>query len=937
MLPNPVRLRSLALAAVLLLPLSAPVAGQDPPLPMTEAVVQGELDNGLRYYVQQNSRPENRAELRLVVNVGSVLEEDGQQGLAHLLEHMAFNGTASFEKQELVDYLESIGMAFGPSINAYTSFDETVYILRVPTDDAEMLSTGFQILEEWAHQITLDPAEVDAERGVVIEEWRLGRGAGARIQDQQLPVVFSGSRYADRLPIGDPEILESFPQEEIERFYADWYRPDLMAVVAVGDFDPAEIESLIRDRFGRIPAPTTPLERPYFHVPDHTDTYFSLVTDPEMPQGQIVVLSMQEPAPTTTVAELRESIIDQLVNGMLNTRLQELAQEADPPFLGAGTSRGSFVRTSRLWQMGAGVTETGHERAFEALLTEMERAARHGFTEGELAREKADLLRAWERQYDERENQPSAALASRYVNHFLTGEVVLSPELGYQAAQGLVPTITLDDVTRVAEANLASTNRVVLAAGPEKEGVELPTQEALENTLARVAAAEIEPYVDDVVAEALVAEPPTPGSIVEEIYIESVDLTGWTLSNGARVWLKPTDYKDDEVVFRATSPGGYSLADESEAVLATNATAFVTQGGVGEFSAIDLQKVLAGRSASVSPSIAETREVLSGQASRKDLDALFELIWLRFTAPRVDDNAVAALKQQFGAVLSNRGASPQANLIDTLTTTLSSGSVWSATPTVEEIEALQIEEMVSFYRERFADGGDFDFVFVGAFELDEMRPWVEQWLAALPDVEGEESWRDLGIDPPEGRVEKTVLKGVEPQSQTVMVFTGDFEYTALNRLRIRSMAEILQVRLRETLREELGGTYSVGVNASYEKVPDETFSIAIQFGADPERAEELRAAVFAEIERLQTEGPTDLDVQKAVEGERRGNETSRESNGWWASQLRYAIESGEDPAFLVDDGRLDEITVENVQADARLYLGTENLVIVTLLPERPVG
>jgi zinc protease len=904
---------------------------------MDEAVVTGELDNGLRYYVRQNARPEARAELRLVVNAGSVLEDDTQRGLAHLLEHMAFNGTASFEKQELVDYLESIGMAFGPSINAYTSFDETVYILRVPTDDAEALATGFQILEEWAHQVTMDPVEVDKERGVVIEEWRLGRGAQARIRDEQFPVLFADSRYAERLPIGDPDVLRTFPQEEIERFYTDWYRPDLMAVVAVGDFDPVEIEGMIRTRFSEIPAPDEAADRPLYPVPEHEETYFSLATDPELPQSQIGLVSIQDPAPLETVVDLRGSLVEQLANAMLNARLQELAQRADPPFLVALTSRGGFVRTASAYQLLALVPEDGHARGFEAILTEAERAARHGFTAGELDRQKAELLRRFERLYAERENQESAALAGQYVSHFLTGSVPLSAETRYQAAQALLPTITLDDVNAEARRNLDSGNRVVTAQGIDKPGVSMPTEAELRALMAAVEAREIDPYVDTTVDEPLVAEVPDPGRIVAESTLEAVGVTEWRLSNGATVWLKPTDFKDDEIVFAATSPGGWSLASLDEHQAASNAATFVSQGGVGAFSRIDLQKALAGRSVSVSPAIGELRESMRGSASPKDLETFFQLVWLRFTAPRADEDAFAALKAQLVSFLANRNAVPAAAFSDTLTAVLTQNDPRSAPPSADQVAAIRLADAMDFYRERFADGGDFHFVFVGAFELDEMRPLVEQWLASLPDVEGEESWRDLDIDPPTGVVEKTVRKGVEPQSQTVMVLTGPFASTPENRVRIRALAEILQVRLRETLREDLGGTYSVGVSASYDEVPEERYSIRIQFGADPSRVEELKGAVFREIDALVAEGPTALDVEKAAEGARRSLETNLESNGWWAAQLRFSAESGGDPAYLVDMSRFDAITAANVQDDAARWLGRENLVVVTLLPETPVG
>ena len=560
------------LALIFSLPLSA--NAQIPmgsPLPMDPDVTVGELENGLRYYIRQNSQPENRAELRLVVNAGSVLEDDTQLGLAHLVEHMAFNGTENFEKQELVDYLESIGMAFGPSVNAYTSFDETVYMLQVPTEDPGPVATGFQILEDWAHQVSFEPEEIDKERGVVIEEWRLGRGAGARIQDQQFPIMFTDSRYAERLPIGKVEVLQNFPHEELTRFYNTWYRADLMAVVAVGDFDPAEIEQLIQTHFNRMPVPETPLERPYFDVPDHAETYYAIASDPEATGSQVGVLALQDPQEVTTVGGYRQALVDVLVSSMMNNRLQELTQQADPPFVAAFSGQGEFVRAKSAFQILALVQEDGHARGLEALFVEAERAARHGFTDGELERQKLDLVRGLELTFNDRENQESLQFASEYINHFLQGNAIPGIEFEYMAAQALMQTIDLDLVNEAARANLDQANRVVLANAIDKPGLTTPSQTDFEQVFAGVTSMEIEPYVDTTLDEPLVPEPPAPGSILSESVIDELNMTVWTLSNGVTVWLKPTDFKEDEIAMQATSPGGWSnssLEDHQSAVIA---------------------------------------------------------------------------------------------------------------------------------------------------------------------------------------------------------------------------------------------------------------------------------------------------------------------------------------------------------------------------------
>ena len=455
-----------SIAVILLSSLSASgAAAQTPaptdPIPPDPAVITGTLDNGLRYFVHENDQPENRAELRLVVNAGSILEDEDQLGLAHFVEHMAFNGTENFEKQALVDYLESIGMQFGPDINAYTSFDETVYMLQVPMDDPEMLATAFRILEDWAQGVVFDPEEVDKERGVVIEEWRGRRGAGARIQDQQFPVLFQGSLYAERLPIGKPEILETAPAERLRSFYEDWYRPDLMAIIAVGDFDGAEMEATIRERFAGLTGPAEPRPRIAVEVPIDHPPLVTIATDPEAPGSQVGVLYKQPPAPRGTIGDFRRGLVEGLYSGMLNARLNELRLQADPPFMFGFSGQGQFARGVDAYQLVAVVAEDGIERGLEALLTEAERVVQNGFTDSELEREKTNTRRGYERRLAERENQESGALASRYIQVFLQGRSYPDIETQMELVDAFLPGITLDETNGVAQAWLAEQGRVV--------------------------------------------------------------------------------------------------------------------------------------------------------------------------------------------------------------------------------------------------------------------------------------------------------------------------------------------------------------------------------------------------------------------------------------------------------------------------------------------
>jgi len=932
---------SLGLALALALAFPFPASGQqeailtppDAPLPLDPRATVGTLDNGLRYYIRTNKRPENRAELRLVVNAGSILEDDDQQGLAHLLEHMAFNGTANFEKQELVRYLESIGMSFGPDVNAYTSFDETVYMLQVPTEDPDILSTAFRILEDWAHLVTLDGEEIDKERGVVIEEWRLGRGANARIMDQQIPVLFSGSRYARRLPIGKVEVLETFPHEALRRFYQEWYRPDLMAVIAVGDFDPAWVEEMIRERFSHLPAPGDARPRPEYEVPGHTETLFAIATDPEATGSQVAILYKQPVEDRNSLAGHRDLLVERLTAAMLNARLFELSRTEDPPFVAAGTARGRFVRTSAFVQLAALVAEDGIQRGMEALLMEAERGARHGFVPSELERAKANLLRGLEQTFADRENQPSARFAAEYVSHFLEGQPIPGIEFALQAAQALLPTITIEEVTRVAQGWLDGQNRVVLVSSPEKPSLAVPTEAELEPVFQEVLAMEIGPYEDTTPEEPLLARVPSPAPVVEEDLLPELNLTEWTLSNGVRVILKPTEFKEDEILVRAFSPGGYSLSSLEDHLSASNASQIVAMGGVGAFSQVDLQRKLAGKAVSVAPTIGELTEGFTGAASPQDLETLFQLIHLYFTAPRRDETAFRALQAQMGAVLANRGASPLAVFQDTLLVTMAQGHPRARPLDLEAFREIDLDRAFSFYQDRFADASDFTFVLVGAFEPNEIRPLVEIYLGGLPNLSRQESWVDLGLTPPTGIVRRTVVKGVEPQSRTQIVFTGSFEYTRENRLGIRILSSVLDTRLREVIREEMSGTYGVGVGRSYEPFPEPRYSISVSFGSDPDRVDELVQAVFSEIRSLQDDGPSPEELRSAREQERRGRETNLRENSWWATQLAFSYQYDLDPRLLLDESLLEDVSAETVRRDAGLWLRLDNYVKVSLFPE----
>jgi zinc protease len=904
------------------------------PLPFDPSITTGKLKNGLTYYIRENHKPENRAELRLAVNAGSVLEEDNQQGLAHFLEHMAFNGTENFAKQEIVDYLESIGMRFGPDINAYTSFDETVYMLQVPTDSAAILEQAFQILEEWAHNISLDPAEIVKERGVVIEEWRLGRGADARMLDKQLPVLFHDSRYAQRLPIGQKEILESAPRDAFTRFYEDWYRPDLMAVVAVGDFDKTKIEKLIRDHFSKIKAPKTKRERTLYPVPNHTETLFAVASDPEATGSNVSIYFKQDLTEQQTHASYRDLLIENLYNSMLNKRLAELLQTPQPPFLYGFSSKTSFIRSKDFYFLGAAVNEDGITEGLETLLVEALRVKQHGFTEGELEREKNEMLRGIERAYNERDKTESVQFADEYIRNFLAKEPVPGIEYEFDLYKKFLPTINLQDVNRLAAEWVTEGNRVVLVSTPAKEGHVIPAEGDLSAVFETVKQAEITPYVDEVSDQPLVSTPPAAGEISAEKSIPELGITEWTLSNGVRVILKPTDFKNDQVLLTAFSPGGHSLISDPNYVAAISASALIQEGGLDGFDQIALQKKLAGKIVNVSPWINELQEGLSGSATPQDIETMFQLTYLYFTAPRKDSTAFLSFQSRIKGFIRNRGASPEAAFQDTLQVTMANYHYRARPWTEALLDEMNLDTSFRIYQDRFADAGDFTFVLVGNFDPAAIKPWVVTYLGGLPSIKRIESWKDLGIDPPNSVIEKEITKGLEPKSKVSIIFTGTMAWDRQRRFELNAMTSVMDIKLREVLREDMGGTYGVGVWQSTARYPDEEYSVNISFGCAPERVDELTASVFQQIDSLRAFGTTDKYLAKVKETQRRKRETDLKENGFWLSSLRAYYQYNEDPLQILNYDQLTEnLSLEAIQQAAQRYLNEDQYVKVVLLPD----
>jgi zinc protease len=921
-----------------ILSVALPARAQDERIPLDSAVRTGTLPNGLQYYIRRNARPENRLELRLVINAGSVLEDDDQKGLAHFVEHMLFNGTRRFAKNEIIAYLESIGVRFGADLNAYTGFDETVYILPVPTDKPGLVERSFDVLEDWAGGALFDSSEVVKERGVVMEEWRSGLGAGSRIRDKQFPVLFHGSKYADRLPIGDTTILKTATPSPLRRYYTDWYRPNLMAVIAVGDYDPDRVEALIRERFGRLTNPATPRPRPQVAVPGHDSTLVTIVTDAEEQVSSIQLIYKHPPTPLVRLADYRTLLARRLYNQMLNARLTEITRKPDAPFAFASSSYGGFVRGTDVYFLSATVKDGGIQTGLEAMLREAQRVDRHGFLPAELERAKASLLRGLESAYAEREKSESGDYAAEYINHFLTAEPTPGIAWEFNAARQVLPAVTLDDVNALGRRWITDVNRVMAVSAPTGPQAAVPSESALLAVFARVDGEQVAAWTETVSDAPLVATAPTPGRIVQETHDDSLNLTDWRLSNGIRVLVKPTDFKADEVSIRGWSPGGTSLVSDADYVNASLATLAMSRSGVATFDAVELQKKLAGKRAGANLSLGALTEEISAGGSPQDLETIMQLIYLRVTAPRRDEASFNALRAQFLPILANRNNVPEEVFQDTVILTMQQDHARAQPLTASVLQQADYNKAYEIFTNRFADASDFTFVIVGAVDLDSLKPLVAQWLGALPSTGRTETWRDVGMKSPTGVITKTVRKGVEPKAQTVVFFTGDATYDPASRYAMRSMGELLEMKLLENLREALGGTYSVRAGGSLSKAPTPEYQFTIAFGSAPEMVDSLWNTVLAVIDTVKQVGATPEELQKVREQQLRTQEVSLKENSYWLGNIAARTENGEDLRGLASYSKdfIEKLTSEQIRDAARKYLLLERYARFMLLPESKV-
>ncbi|HTI38462.1 MAG TPA: insulinase family protein [Vicinamibacterales bacterium] len=912
---------------------AAPIPLQSP-IPFDAAVKTGTLPNGLRYYVRRNARPANRVLLRLAVKTGSLDEADDQQGLAHMLEHMAFNGGAHFKPGELISYFESTGARLGPHVNAYTGFEETVYMLDLPSDKPEIVDRGLDAMSDFAGGLTLDPKEIDKERGVVIEEWRGGLGAASRVRDKEIPVLYYHSRYAERIPIGKPDIIRSFPPERLRAFYDMFYRPDRMALVLVGDADPDRMLEAIRAKFSPLKARDgNPVPR-VDDVPLQKELLVSIVTDPELTESSVNIIRKRPREYERTAADYRRDLVRRFFEAMLNERFDELTRRPDARFLGAGFYGGNLSPKVDTVALGANVQSGGILDGMTAIGIEAKRARQFGFAASELDRAKKRMSAQYERAYNERDKTESSSYAQEYLDNFLEDEPSPGIDYEYRLLQQVLPGISAAEVSSLAKELFSDDSRVVLVNAPQKPDVKVPTEAEVRTAIQSVDSVAVTPWNDTSTNRELLETKPSPAAVTATKTIDDIGVTVVTFANGLQAWLKPTDFKNDQVLFSMYAKGGLSLAPPQDFPEASLASALVSLSGAAGLKALDLQKLLAGKLAGASPTISLSTQGFAGSAAPAELETALQLLYAKFTQPGNDPEAFELLKKQLNAAVVNRLDNPDAVFGDKVEEVNSSNHYTSKPLTVERVNTLDRQKMIDFYKQRFSNAADFTFFMVGAFKVDDAVPLLARYVGSLPSTHNTgASFSDMRIHFPSAVVKAEVDKGTEPKSQTVISFFADPPPDAQEQERVNAAADVLEISLRDILREDLGQTYTVSAGLSQSLPQRGDGHIEIVFGAAPENIDAMTARVFAEVKRLQTEGPNEDLLNRAKETARRNYETSLKQNAYWLGRLQAEHLFNQDPSSILHRSeRIDALTRASIQDAFKTYFPAERYTVVTLRP-----
>lgn len=896
----------------------------------------GVLENGLTYYIKHNEEPKERASFFIIQNVGALLEEDNQNGLAHFLEHMAFNGTENFEGKGILNTLEKHGVAFGRNINAYTSFNETVYNLSdVPTLHDGLVDTCLLILHDWSDRLLLTDEEIDMERGVITEEWRTRLNANRRMQMQWFPVLFKGSKWAIRDVLGDTTVIRYHEPETLRNFYHDWYRTDLQAIAIVGDIDVDEVEAKVKELFSTIEAVDNPKERTKFTIPFHEETNYVLATDKEATQSQVNIYIMEDnnDGEEMTFSDLRDDYITSLYNSMTRVRIQELLQKGVPPFVLGNTQRGGFVRGYDAYSIGAVANTNEEAKALEAILIETERVKRFGFVESELERAKTNFLTSIESRFKEKDKIRNDSYGREYAENYLTKEAVPGIDVEYQFANEIIPTITVEEVSAKAKEWITETNRTIVITGPA-DAEHLSEAEAKE-IIKKVETMEIKPYVDAASSSSLIADELVGSEVVSTKKLKDFDAVEWTLANNVKVVYRFADYEKDNVSLLAYSFGGSSLWGDEFVPSADMTGTFINTYGVGDFDAITLQKMLTGKKVSLSPTISSLTEGFKGSTTPKDFETMMQLTYLYFEKPRFDEEAHNALMSRYIAYVANMEKDPRKIMQDSLNIISSNYHPRARNMNTAFLQDVSFESIKKIYTDRIKDAGDFTFFIVGNIDEKIVKSMAMKYLGSLSDDEREETWKDNGMREPEGHVQKVIpLAFSTPKSNVNVRYVNEIDYKQKNKLKLAVLDGILDLRYTETVREDEGGTYGVRLRTSLSKYPLNKANMNINFDCDPLKADKLKAIIYREINRIMDEGPTEVDFDKTIKNLLKDREQSREHNGFWLNSLYSYFYTGINSSL---DSNYEEIlqkmTAKDIHKFAKEFFKDADLIDIVFVPE----
>ncbi|HNW56684.1 MAG TPA: insulinase family protein [Bacteroidales bacterium] len=935
-------IKSLLLSVTVLL-LSVNVSAQidlNKQAPTDPDIRTGKLDNGLTYFVRKNKEPEKRASFYIIQNVGAILENDSQNGLAHFLEHMAFNGTAHFPGKGIISGLEKHGVAFGREINAYTGFDETVYNLtNVPVDAPGLVDSCLLILNDWSHYLTLSDKEIDLERGVISEEWRTSKNAFRRMMFEVIPVILKDSKYATRDILGDLNVIKTFPYDTLRNFYHNWYRTDLQAIAVVGDFDVNEVEAKIKTMFSSIPPVKNPAPRNEVIVPYHKETNFVLAQDKEAPRTSVSVIVLHDAVPPAAknLQYLRDGHVIYLMNAMINTRISELLQKENPPFVSGSVSFGGYyARGYDAFSINAIARKNEESSALEAIYTEAARARKFGFTKGELDRAKAEMLSDYENSFKQKDKIDNDTYVEGIQNNFLTGEPLTSIDFDFEFLKQVIDGITPEETSKRFRELMIDENRTIVVQGLEGDDIRHLTKEEALNIISKVNNYILKPYEDKALGESLINEELKGSEIAKTVPLPQFDAEEWTLGNNTKVIYKKADFEKDNVILSAFSFGGISKLDNDLVLSANLFPAIIQMYGAGDYDNIALQKMLSGKKASVGFGLSETAESISGSSTPKDFETMMQLLYLRMAHPRFDKVAHDAIIGRYAAMIASMEKDPNKIKSDSISLITTGYNPRTPILTKESINNITLDKIQKIYTDRFNGADEFTFFIVGNIEKETVIPMVKKYIGSLPSKARKETWIDRKVEQPEGRITKEITIPLTiPKSTVFISFADDFKYNPKNYLGLEVINGILDIVYTEKVREDEGGTYGVGVSLSAQKRPVEIGEGMINFDCDPARANDLKAIIYRELDNIMKNGPSRENLDKAVNNMLKNREENKMHNAYWNSILTryysYGINSNDPENY---ENILKSFTVNDIKKIASKMFSKADVVDLIFKPEK---